>query len=87
MLDNFYVRIFFNWSNFWSLSFTDWILNQEESLYMLYIDKILMLMDDNDKSVQKSALSNFSLLLQNKQSSAKFAKRLSTIADVRTLLN
>ena len=49
---------------------------------MSYFDKILLLMDDKDKSVQKSALSNFSLLLQSKQSSAKFAKKLNHIADV-----
>lgn len=59
---------------------------QEDGLFLTYVDKVLCLLNDPEKSVQKSALSNFQLLLQNEQTTKRLVKKLGVITKVRLIL-
>ena len=51
-------------------------------MFFEYVDKMLLLITDDDKSVQKSAMSNFQLLLQNPRVADKLAPKISHISKV-----
>lgn len=64
MLDTFYVspytRVILTLT---SHSFVEWLISQDDGLFVAYFDKLLSLLADEDKGVQKSALSNIQLVL------------------------
>eukprot|EP00347_Sterkiella_histriomuscorum_P015989 403354925 len=71
----------------WTLSthsFTEWLTTQENQLFFHYVDRLLLLLSDEEKSVQKSALSNFQQLLQTPNVKNKLAPRLNLFIDAFT---
>jgi hypothetical protein len=52
---------------------------------MAYVDKILQLTLDTEKSVSKSALSNFQKVLQNTGTSIKLLHKLPYITEVNII--
>jgi hypothetical protein len=65
--------------------FTDWMILQEESLFDLYIEKILALINYEDKGISKAALSNFSMVLQQAKAGKRLESKVEFIEIVRKL--
>jgi len=65
-----------------SHSFTEWLINQENTLFFAYVDRILALVVEDEKSVQKSAMSNLQLLLQTPNIKNKLLPKIDAITQV-----